>query len=66
MFFRGKIRGRVQYVDEEATGKGRAPSLRTKSMSMVSRKRDAGITRIEPVEVFKVGRRVRNKRCSAM
>ena len=57
----------MQHVDEVATGKGRGTVTAYQfdaDESMVARKRDASVTRIEQVEPFMVGQRVRDKRCS--
>ena len=69
MFFRGKNISGVQHVNEVAAGKGRGTVTANKmdlDESMIARKRDAGVTCVEQMEAFMVGRRVRNKRCGAM
>ena len=69
IFFRRKIVSRVQRVNELAAGKGLGKVTANQinvDEPMIERKRGAGVTRIDQVEAFMVGRRVRNKRCSAM
>ena len=68
-FFVKKISGRGQHVDEVATDKSRGTITANQidvDESTVARKRDAGVTRVEQVEAFVVGRIVRNKRSSVM
>ena len=69
ILFRRNIVSRVQRVNELAAGKGLGTvtaSQMNVDEPMIERKRDAGVTRIDQMEAFIVGRRVRNKRCSAM
>ena len=69
MFFRVKDISSVQHVNDVAAGKGRG-TVNANSLdldeSMIARNICAGVTCIEQVEAFMVGRRVRNKRCGPM